>query len=120
MKTITREELKAKIDRGDDFVLLEVLREESYQRAHLPGAIRFQNLDLAPELLPDRSAQIVAYCSNFNWHSSTRVVRELTAMGYTNAYEYEGGKQDWIDAGYPTESASHCDLSSGSTRADLW
>jgi len=26
-------------------------------------------------------------------------------MGYENAYEYEGGKQDWVDAGYPTESA---------------
>jgi len=25
-------------------------------------------------------------------------------MGYENAYEYEGGKQDWFDAGYPTES----------------
>jgi rhodanese-related sulfurtransferase len=25
-------------------------------------------------------------------------------MGYENAYEYEGGKQDWLDAGYPTES----------------
>jgi rhodanese-related sulfurtransferase len=25
-------------------------------------------------------------------------------MGYENAYEYEGGKQDWIEAGYPTES----------------
>jgi len=25
-------------------------------------------------------------------------------MGYENACEYEGGKQDWIDAGYPTES----------------
>jgi rhodanese-related sulfurtransferase len=24
-------------------------------------------------------------------------------MGYENAYEYEGGKQDWIEAGYPTE-----------------
>jgi len=26
-------------------------------------------------------------------------------MGFENAYEYEGGKQDWVDAGYPTESA---------------
>jgi hypothetical protein len=25
-------------------------------------------------------------------------------MGYGNAYEYEGGKQDWMEAGYPTES----------------
>jgi rhodanese-related sulfurtransferase len=66
LKTITREELKEKMDQGEDFVFLEVLSEASYRRAHLPGAIRFQNLDLAPELLPDRSAQIVAYCSNFN------------------------------------------------------
>ncbi len=66
LKTITREELKAKMDRGDDFVLLEVLGETSYRRAHLPGAIRFQDTSLAPELLPDRSAEIVAYCSNFN------------------------------------------------------
>lgn len=66
MKTITREELKAKMDREEDFVLLEVLGEASYRQAHLPGAIRFQNTALAPELLPDKSAQIVAYCSNFN------------------------------------------------------
>jgi rhodanese-related sulfurtransferase len=26
-------------------------------------------------------------------------------MGYENAFEYEGGKQDWMDAGYPTVSA---------------
>jgi rhodanese-related sulfurtransferase len=106
LKTIAREELKEKMDRGDDFVLLEALSEDSYRRAHLPGAIRFKDTSRAPELLPDRRAEIVAYCSNFNCHSSTRVFRELTAMGYGNAYEYEGGKQDWIEAGYPTESGS--------------
>jgi DNA-binding MarR family transcriptional regulator/rhodanese-related sulfurtransferase len=104
VKTISREDLKEMIDRGDEFVLLEVLSEASYGRAHLPGAIRFQNMDSIPDLLPDKNTKVVAYCSNFNWHSSTRVVRELTAMGYENAFEYEGGKQDWMDADYPTES----------------
>jgi rhodanese-related sulfurtransferase len=66
LKTITRQELKEKLDRGDDLVLLEALGETSYQRAHLPGAIRFKDTSLAPELLPDRSVEIVAYCSNFN------------------------------------------------------
>ena len=66
LKTITRQELKEKLDRGDDLVLLEALGEASYQRAHLPGAIRFKDTSLAPELLPDRSVEIVAYCSNFN------------------------------------------------------
>lgn len=27
----------------------------------------------------------------------------MTAMGYENAYDYEGGKQDWVEAGYPVE-----------------
>ncbi len=62
--TITREELKAKMDQGDGFVLLEILGESAYRRAHLPGAIRFQDLDLIPELLPDKSAEVVTYCSS--------------------------------------------------------
>ena len=66
MKTISREDLKEKIDRGDDFVLLEALSEASYGRAHLPGAIRFQDMDLIPDLLPDKSTEVVAYCSSFD------------------------------------------------------
>ena len=66
MKTITREELRAKLDSGEDLVLLEVLSEDSYRRAHLPSAIQFQDVSRAPEILPDKSAQIVAYCSDFN------------------------------------------------------
>ena len=66
LKTITGEELKEKKDRGDDFVLLGVLGEASYQRAHLPGAIRFKDTCLAPEILPDKGAVSVAYCSNFS------------------------------------------------------
>ncbi len=66
MKTISREELKAKMDGGDEFVLLEVLGEASYRREHLPGAVRYEGSDAIPDLLPDRSTQVVAYCSNFN------------------------------------------------------
>jgi rhodanese-related sulfurtransferase len=66
MKTISREDLKEKIDGGEEFVLLEVLSEQSYAREHLPGAIRFQGRDTIEDLLPDKSAEVVAYCSNFN------------------------------------------------------
>ena len=66
MKTISREDLKEKIERGDDFVLLEVLSKASYNRAHLPGAVRFQDMDLIPDLIPDRNTEVVAYCSNFD------------------------------------------------------
>jgi rhodanese-related sulfurtransferase len=66
LKTIGRDELKAKLDRGDDFLLLEVLGETSYNQGHLPGAVRYEGRDQVERLAPDRSAEIVAYCSNFN------------------------------------------------------
>jgi rhodanese-related sulfurtransferase len=66
MKTVTRETLKEKMVRGDEFVLLEVLGAASYQRGHLPGAIRYEGREQVEALAPDMSAEIVAYCSNFN------------------------------------------------------
>ena len=66
MKTISREDLKGKIDGGDEFVLLEVLSEQSYSQGHLPGAIRFQGRNMIEDQLPDKSTEVVAYCSNSN------------------------------------------------------
>ena len=37
--TISQEELESKLDRGDDFLLLEILPEEQCQNTHLPGAV---------------------------------------------------------------------------------
>ena len=65
MKTIDREDLKEKIERGDDFLLLEVLGEASYNREHLPGAVRYGGRDQIQSLAPGRGTEIVAYCSNF-------------------------------------------------------
>ena len=64
--TITREELKEKMDRGDEFVLLEVLGEGSYRQGHLPGAIRASDPNAAMEAIPDKSSFVVAYCSNYH------------------------------------------------------
>ena len=66
MNTIDREQLKEKMDRGDDFLLLEVLGEAAYEQGHLPGAVRFVGLDRIGDLAPDKGTEIVAYCSNFN------------------------------------------------------
>lgn len=54
------------MDRGADLVLLEVLGAASYERGHLPGAVRTRNADDAEAEIPSRDAFIVAYCSDFN------------------------------------------------------
>lgn len=67
VNTISRNELKQKMDGGDDFMLVETLSENSFQHAHLPGAVNLppdKVKQLAPELLPDKSADIVVYCAN--------------------------------------------------------
>jgi rhodanese-related sulfurtransferase len=67
LKMISREELKAKLDRGDPLTILEVLPEAAYRFAHIPGAINMPKdkvRELAPKLLPDKSAEIVTYCAS--------------------------------------------------------
>jgi len=65
--TISRDELKEKIERGNKFVLVETLPRTAYDHAHLPGAINLPPdvvEQLAPALLPDKSAEIVVYCAS--------------------------------------------------------
>ena len=66
IETITREELKQKMDRGDKFTLVETLPVEYYRHTHLPGAINMppdQVKELASTLLPDKLADIIVYCA---------------------------------------------------------
>jgi len=66
-KTISRDELRLKIDRHDEYLLVETLPEAAYHHAHLPGAINLppQKLaELAATLLPNKQAEIVVYCAS--------------------------------------------------------
>ena len=104
---ITREELKAKMDRGDDFVLVEALSHEHYESSHLPGAINlpYEFVDEAERVLPEKDAEIVVYCMNRDCSASREEARELEEMGYERVLHYPAGKQDWISAGLPVEGA---------------
>ena len=66
MGNISREELKAKINRGESFVLVSTLSAEHYQSSHLPGAINppYEFVDEAERHLPDKDDEIVVYCMN--------------------------------------------------------
>ena len=109
LKEIMREELRAKLDRGGEVVLVETLGPRYYEDAHLPGAINIPHTEverLAPEMLPDKSVAVVVYCSSMACQNSPQAARKLVALGYENVYDYAEGKQDWIGAGLPTESGA--------------
>ncbi len=65
--TITRQELKNRLDRHENFVLVETLPRTAYEHAHLSTAINLppdQIEELAPRLLPDKDTEIVVYCAS--------------------------------------------------------
>jgi rhodanese-related sulfurtransferase len=65
--TISTDDLRTRLDRKDPITLVETLAPERYREAHLPGALNIppdQIRQLAPKLLPNKSAEIIAYCSN--------------------------------------------------------
>ena len=109
---IERDELRSRIERGDDFVLVDALAPLSYGAAHLPGAINIppDRVDaLAERRIPSRETPVVVYCAGPDCDSSVEVARRLLELGYRDVAHYAGGKREWADAGLPVETSARLD-----------
>ncbi|MDQ3871811.1 MAG: rhodanese-like domain-containing protein [Chloroflexota bacterium] len=105
IRTIGRDELKAKLDRGENFKLVMALNRWAFDAKHIPGSSHFDTPDEAyAALRPDD--EVVVYCSNVDCLSSVALYRELVRRGYRNVRRYSGGLLDWETAGLPLEGAS--------------
>jgi rhodanese-related sulfurtransferase len=106
-RTISRQDLQARIERKEPIIILEALPESYYLKGHLPGALNLPHdrvRELAPELVPDRNAAIMTYCASASSRNSHVAAEILRGMGYTDVSVYAEGKQDWIEAGLPIET----------------
>jgi rhodanese-related sulfurtransferase len=64
--TISTKDLKSKLDQKQ-VTVVETLAPERYREAHIPGALNIppeRIKELAPQLLPNRDAEIITYCTN--------------------------------------------------------
>jgi rhodanese-related sulfurtransferase len=104
VKTIGRDELKAKLDAGDPVKLVMALNRWAYDAKHIPGSLHFDTPEaLYGALRPDDD--IVVYCSQVNCLSSVAMYRDLVHRGYGHVRRYAGGLLDWEDAGLPLEGS---------------
>jgi rhodanese-related sulfurtransferase len=65
--TISTKDLKGKLDRSENIKVVETLAPERYREAHIPGALNIppdKIKELAPQVLPNKDAEIVTYCTN--------------------------------------------------------
>jgi rhodanese-related sulfurtransferase len=84
------------------------LPEPAYRRRHLPGALNLTTEDAAKsadDLLPDRSAPIVAYSTNDVCTRGPDLVAELKRLGYRDVRLHAEGIEGWARSGLPVENA---------------
>ena len=100
IRTIDRDELKARLDGGQPPVLIMALNRWAFDAKHIPGSVHFDTPDeLYAAVRPDD--EVVVYCSQTDCLSSVALYRDLVRRGYRDVRRYSGGLLDWEEAGYP-------------------
>ena len=105
MNIIEREELRAKLERGNGVQLVMALPERLFQAKRIPGTRHFETIGEALDAL-DPGDEIVVYCATVYCPASIYVYALLEREGYRRVYRYAGGIDDWESAGYPVESGA--------------
>jgi rhodanese-related sulfurtransferase len=105
VRETTVDEVKARLDRGEKFLLIDVREESEWAKDHLPGAIHLGKGVIERDVeqrVPDRSAEMVLYCGG--GFRSALAADNLQKMGYTNVLSMDGGVRDWRNKGFPLTS----------------
>ena len=105
IRTIERDELKTKLDRGEDLKLIMAMHEWGFRASHIPGSLHYNTVEEARAALAVDD-EIVVYCTDPACVASQFAYRWLVEAGYTNVRRYEGGLSDWALAGYELEGES--------------
>src|SRR5262245_11097286 len=105
VRETTVDEIKAKLDRGEKFQLVDVREESEYAKDHLPGAVHLGKGIIERDIearVPDAGAEVVLYCGG--GFRSALAADNLQKMGYTNVWSMDGGIRDWREKKYPLTS----------------
>src|SRR5712692_9704674 len=102
IRELTVDQVKAKLERGEKFHLVDVREESEWDKDYVTGAVHLGKGIIerdAEQRLPDKRAEIVLYCGG--GFRSALAADNLQKMGYANVYSMDGGIRDWRDKGYP-------------------
>lgn len=101
IREVTIADVKAKLDRGEKFLLVDVREESEYAADHLPGAVHMGKGIIERDVearVPDLHAPLVLYCGG--GFRSALAADNLQKMGYTNVFSMDGGIRGWREKGF--------------------
>jgi rhodanese-related sulfurtransferase len=93
--------IKARLDAGEQVVLVDVREESEFAGGHLPGAIHLGKGVIERDIervIPDTGVEIVLYCGG--GYRSALAADNLQKMGYTNVVSMDGGFRVWRESGF--------------------
>jgi rhodanese-related sulfurtransferase len=105
VKEATVDAVKAMLDKGEKFLLVDVREESEFAKDHLPGAIHLGKGVIERDIeqrVPDTSAKLVLYCGG--GFRSALAADNLQKMGYTNVISMDGGIREWREKKLPLTS----------------
>jgi rhodanese-related sulfurtransferase len=98
----TVDQVKAKLDRGEKFLLIDVREDNEYAKDHLPTAIHLGKGIIerdVEERVPDLNTPMILYCGG--GFRSALAADNLQKMGYTQVISMDGGIREWREKGFP-------------------
>ena len=102
VRETTVDEIKARLDFGEKFILVDVREESEFAKDHLPGAVHLGKGVIERDIeqrVPDAGTELVLYCGG--GFRSALAADTLQRMGYTNILSMDGGIRVWREKGYP-------------------
>lgn len=104
VRECTVDEMRARRDAGEPFVLVDVREESEFAAGHVPGAVHLGKGVIERDVeakIPDPATPVVLYCGG--GFRSALAADALQKMGYTNVVSMDGGWRAWTEKGLPVE-----------------
>lgn len=101
IREVTIDDVKAKLDRGEKFLLIDVREESEFAADHLPGAVHLGKGVIERDVesrAPDQNTPMVLYCGG--GFRSALAADNLQKMGYTQVLSMDGGIRGWRERGF--------------------
>jgi rhodanese-related sulfurtransferase len=105
VREVSIDDVKAMLDRGDKFILVDVREESEYAKDHLPGAIHLGKGIIERDIeerVPELNTPVVLYCGG--GYRSALAADNLQKMGYTDVLSMDGGIRGWREKHFPLTS----------------
>jgi rhodanese-related sulfurtransferase len=102
IRECTIADVKARLDRGEKFLLVDVREDHEWNAGHIAGAVHLGKGIIERDVetkYPDTGTEMVLYCGG--GFRSALAADNLQKMGYTNVISMDGGWRAWKEQNLP-------------------